>query len=211
MSRCTKCGQFGHNAEACTHVPQSRAGVSLGGITDLAGIRNRCAINDDTDCWEWQGAVTQPRDGSKVPVAWFPSEGRVVSVARMSSQYATGVRVGKRMVWRTCGCSTCVNPEHLKVGTRKEWGVWLKKTGAMKNKITTARARAVRVKAGGCTLTMELAQWARESSQTGREVSRCLAVSEQQISRARRLQSWAPTAAGASVFSWAANEARRAA
>ncbi len=211
MTRCSKCGQFGHAPEACTYVPQSRKGVNLGGITDLSGIKNRCRINEDTECWEWMGAVTSATAKSMIPVAWFPADGRLVSVPRKAFEFSTGTKVNKRMVWRTCGCATCVNPEHLKSGTRKEWGCWLKRTGAMKNKITPAKARAAVIARGAASLTMELAQWARESTQTGREVARVMGVSEQQISRARRMQTWAPTAVGASVFSWAANEGRKAA
>ncbi len=200
--KCAHCGQFGHLLDACSYEPVSRKGTKAGGIFGLEDIRARCYVNYVTDCWEWRGAASRGRGSCPVPVAWSATHGRVMSVLRLAyGWHRNNPPKGKTLVWRTCESKLCVNPKHLKAGTRAEMGAWLEREGRMKgNPMRAAVNRRIRLQRG-TTLTMELAQWARESRQTGVEAAHGLLCSPQQVSRARRLECWRPLAPSASVFS----------
>lgn len=202
--KCTKCGQFGHALNLCAYVPSARKGQDNGGIRDLAGIKDRCRINDETGCWEWAGASSSnsAKRKSTIPVAWSPAHGKVMTVTRLAMEFSRDMALGKRRVWRTCGGEDCVNPAHLKFGTHAEWGAWMKKTEVMKGKVSIAVRRAVRISRGDVKTTMELAVWARESEQMGLDVAHALDISPKQVSRIRKFHTWKPTVSGASVFSW---------
>ena len=212
MITCTRCRQFGHEANTCATAFTARRGEDQGGMRSLERIRGRCRVDDITGCWNWSGATASRAKGAaKVPVTWSAAHGAVVTVLRLAYGFEhPGVTLGARIVWRTCGSELCVNPAHLRAGTRKQWGEWSKASGTRKQgQQSTAARRAVRIAAGATKLTMELAQWVRESTQTGVDVAHAIGCKPTQISRARMLRTWAPTAPAASVFAWAANEARR--
>lgn len=202
--RCTQCGQYGHALETgCTYTPGDYAQRSKPGIASLADIKGRCRINDETGCWEWSGARSRGASPAKaIPVSWSSKHGRVVSVARLVWEYANRVDLESHIhVWRTCGCDSCVNPKHLLAGTRADMGAWHEQKGTWRgNPARVALNRRLRL-ARGTVLTMELAAWARESSQSGVEAAHGLMCSTQQVSRARLGKCWAPAVTGASVFS----------
>ena len=209
---CTRCGRFGHAAEACTTEPQPMQGRDLGGMNSLDRIKGRCRVDDITGCWNWTGATSSGRPTASVPVAWSAAHSAVVSVLRLSYGFhKPKEKLDKRMVWRKCANNACVNPEHLMAGTRKQWGQWVKDQGTRQDTQGTASRLHVRIATGKTQLTMELAQWVRESTQTGKAIAQALGCSETQISRARLMRCWAPVVPAGSVFAWAANQGRKAA
>lgn len=124
------------------------------------------------------------------------------SVLRVALELKRGRAVSNNhIVWRTC-CNgdRCVNPTHLRSGTRIEWGQWLRKTEARKVDAAGCIQRRLQAQRDGrCVLTPELAAWIRESQQTGAEISHALAVTKQVVSTVRVGRSWAPIS-GSSVF-----------
>lgn len=205
--KCLNCGRYGHLFAACAVVYTSTKGQDNGGIRELEDIRGRCVIDDETGCWHWRGAVAANTTKSICPVAWSPALGKVVSVLRQVYEFAhpEASMIG-RMVWRSCASQDCCNPKHLLMGTRKQWGEWITKNGKRKgDPLASARNRKARLDSGDAILNMELAQWARESTQTGRDVAHALGVSATTISRARMRRTWGETLPCASVFSMAAN------
>jgi hypothetical protein len=169
-------------------------------LKSLDAIKDRCII--DCDCWIWSGAMS--RGNSKtvgVPVMHIDGEKSIKSVLRIALEIKRSRAVNARhIVWRTCGNGRCVNPAHLRSGTRVEWGQWLRKTEARKlDAAGSIRLRLQAQRDGRCVLTPELAAWIRESEQTGVEVARALAVTRQVVSKVRVGRHWAPIA-GSSVF-----------
>lgn len=168
----------------------------------LERIRDRCRIDSETGCWHWTGAMSADRTKTKaIPVMWHAEKTR--SVLRVVYE-ASGRRLaGTSIVWRSCNCGDCVNPEHLLAGSRAMWGEWRSRNGhaAMtpdQKAANTARARAKST----VILSPERASYIRTSEASGRAVAAELGVSASTVSRVRRGQAWQELAQGASVFSW---------
>lgn len=73
------------------------------------------------DCWPWLGSLTT--HGAK----FLLHGGKIVDALRYMTQCPP-----KLVVWNICGHSVCCNPDHLRVGTKKErrdtggCGTWIK-------------------------------------------------------------------------------------
>lgn len=167
----------------------------------LESIRGRCVMDEETGCWHWSGAMSNGRGNAAIPVMWHG--GRVSSVLRVAYEHS-GRRLQRGgIVWRTCGCMDCTNPDHLLYGTRAVWGSWRAKNGSAamtpdQRAAHTARARAKST----VILSEERASYIRTSEATGRAVAAELGVSASTVSRVRRGEAWAEGTQGASVFSW---------
>ncbi len=207
--KCVKCGQFGHLLESCSADHSRPMGIYCGGIKTLDDVMARCFINEVTGCWEWRMAMSGGRPGSNLPIAWFAAKRKTLSVLRLVWDFTHAVPIGaKRMVWRKCDCDSCVNPEHLKAGTRKEWGVWMAKQDRLGKNVSTTERREIRIAAGTTVLDMEKAEFIRNSPLSGRELSRQHGWSPQVISRVRTGKTWqAPKpVASSSIFNWAQSQ-----
>lgn len=199
--KCVGCGQFGHDNTACTAVHRPTKGQDNGGIRTLDDLKGRCFV-DDNGCWQWRGAFNTASRGVATPVTWFAAEGKTMSAMRVAWLLARPGAPRVQMVWRTCLCQSCLNPAHLRGGSRKQWGAWQHNKGHLRTfgrTLANTVARHARNKKNGEGLTQELAQWARESSQTGLEVAHALNVSRTAVSRARRMKTFSMFGA-ASVF-----------
>ncbi len=172
-----------------------RIGAMLGAITDLAGIKARCEVNEDTECWIWRFSVA---GGAKVPHAHI--RGRNLSMVRIAFEFWRGKPVQKnRIVWRTCCQKLCLNPEHMRQGTRAQHGQWVREQGTMKGDLK--RIKACRASAASRTkVTTELARQIMLSDRPHADWARELGVSPQAIKRAviRRTDG----APNSSVFAW---------
>lgn len=168
----------------------------------LDRIRDRCVIDSETHCWKWSGAMSRCGRGKVgIPTIWHNE--RTVSALRVVYE-AAGRRLGSgSIVWRTCNCAECVNPDHLLAGTRATWGAWRARNGfaAMtpdQRAANTARARSKST----VVLSPERASYIRSSESTGRALAAELGVSASTVSRVRRGEAWQEHSQAASVFSW---------
>lgn len=161
------------------------------GIYTIADVRSRCRISDEAECWHWRGAFSvNTAKGSRIPVAHFPAINKPATVTRIA--VILSGRQPREVVWRKCQSDDCVNPAHLITGTRAQWGHWCERNGSLKgDPIRRAANRRAKL-TKGAKLTPELAQWAIESQQCGRDVAHGLMVSATSVSRARLGRTWAP-------------------
>lgn len=163
-------------------------GTQFAGIRDLEGIRIRCFCDADTGCWHWRGTSgKRPDRQGREPILWLADERRTTTIMR-GAWLMAGKRALKpgETVWRRCRSADCANPTHLLAGTRSEWGAWTARSGHLRGRPERSVInRRNKIDSGATTITMELAQWVRESPQTGRDIAHALGVTETPISRIR--------------------------
>lgn len=172
-----------------------RIGAMLGAITDLAGIKARCEVNEDTECWIWRFSVA---GGAKVPHAHIG--GKNLSMVRVAYEFSRGRPVQKNhIVWRTCCQKLCLNPEHMRQGTRSHQGQWVREQGTMRGDLKRIKA----CRAGAATrtkVTTEIARQIMLSDRPYADWARELGVSTHAVKRAviKRVEG----APNSSVFAW---------
>lgn len=178
-------------------------GTDCGGVRKLEDLRIRCRVDQDTGCWHYGGKERRRQAGVVEPRVWLADKRSAVTVSKAAWLLAGKVVRDGHTIWPRCRTYCCANPAHLLSGTKAQWGAWVADQGHMRGRPErVAVNRRIKLETGQCALTMELAGWIRESSQTGRQIAHALGVSEQVISRARRGITYAPTPV-ASVFGWA--------
>lgn len=170
------------------------------GIATVDDLRARCVTNRATHCWEWQGArqCRGPNAEKGMPVMHAFDHARGEKRTMSGPKAVWNIAHGRAplpgyRVFRACGCTTCVNPAHMREAKNQaEIGLHLRRSGALKGREMSAAARAVLRKsheaAGIVYIPDEKVEAIRSASPeiTGRELSRRLGVSEQAVSRIRR-------------------------
>jgi hypothetical protein len=181
------------------------------GIRTLRDLRNRCVIASRDDCWTFRLLRNTRRSKRTDPRVWLSEHQRSETLPRAAWLLAGRPLQPDQVVWRTCGSATCCNPAHLRAGTRADLGAWAAERGTWRGlPHRPAINRANVIRGGHVHLTMELAEWVRESHQTGVAVAHGLGVTVQCVSRVRLRQTWAPAVPAASVWAWAGAAAGRA-
>lgn len=167
---------------------------------NLDEIKDRCVIDSETGCWHWRGAMSSDHVGRQIPMVWHA--GRSTSAMRVVFELARRKLKPGESPWRSCRCRDCLAPEHLRAGTKADWGAWRKQNGFAK---LSPDARAANILSkrriadiGGA----EKAAAIRASDKSGAELARQYGISKTAVSRIRRGTSWAETVPQASVFTW---------
>ncbi len=180
-------------------------GTHLGGIRTLEDLRGRCVIDSDTKCWVYR-VTRQPHSREAWDINVWLSEHRRSETLQRAAWLLAGRELSRGprwSVWRTCDDAACCNPAHLLAGTRHEMGAWMQRTGRMRGLPERAAInQRIKLASGTCVLTHELADWIRDSSQTGRAMAHALGCSPQVVSRVRLGRTWKRTLPAASVFHW---------
>lgn len=108
------------------------------GVYTLQDFKDRCVIDDLTQCWRW-GLSAPIVKGKATPRVHTPPgviEGTLHRVTYTAPRYAVllsghALR-SDQVVWRTCLDDLCCNPKHLKFGTRIEEGIWRRNNGHLR-------------------------------------------------------------------------------
>lgn len=152
----------------------------------LNDIKDRCVIDEDTDCWSFKGAFS--RDGQ--PRVWFWDYNKERMVA-MPGRRAVWFAVNQKPLpngWRVygvCDCVGCLNPAHSKAGPAKAWGQHMSKSGKYKGSLARLLANR-KTGAARSVLTPQTLQEILSSNETGTSLARRLGISQQTVSKARR-------------------------
>lgn len=86
----------------------------------LERFMQKVAVDPETGCWRWTGAVTRSSSGKSVPKFYDGHSAAVAS--RWIFEQQQGHPLPRRLrVFRTCGDELCVNPEHTFLGTFKDY------------------------------------------------------------------------------------------
>jgi hypothetical protein len=155
---------------------------------NLATIRARCLIDEDTGCWHWTGALSDGR-WPRIHAPNLSKPGNPMEVQtgrRVVWQLLTGKPIppGHRVHGR-CDDPQCLNPDHMRCGPTREWGAHLRRTGHYKN--SPARVIANRASGRGRSkLTPAIIEQILLSDETGVALEKRLGVSNSLVSKVRQ-------------------------
>lgn len=173
------------------------------GITTVEDVKGRCVVDEMTGCWHWKGSFHKDPKGNRTPMLWvfdsprgkFRNMSGPIAVLEISGKRTPEIEMG----WRDCRCDDCLNPAHIRGGTRTDFGLWIRMYGLWKN--NPARAAAGRRAARARTeITPEIIERVKAAPTTS-EAARQEGITQSHASKIRRGRIWASGAVpGSSVF-----------
>lgn len=177
-----------------------KEGTYLGGIRSVKDIRDRCKVDDETGCWIWSLSFYEnaPRINFKLNGKRYSMRGR-----RAAQTVKTGKIVDPKMIcYGLDKChNSCVNPAHIKVGPKEEFGKALSKSGKLKN-VPNKVAAAKKAHSVNNKLTEDQVRIIRMTDRSSRELAEEFGVHRGHIQNIRRGRYWRQGAANSSVFNW---------
>lgn len=165
----------------------------------LQDIQGRCVITEDGH-WIWRGSL-RPDGRANIYAPDYTHDGRMA------------VQSGPRAVWHcntgkpipagwraygTCDEQACCNPAHVRCSTEADLGAWIARRGTLKGKtvrILANRATGRRIAKLSPALIAEI----QASAESGVRLAKRLGLSTSTVSKARRGESSAFSAAGVFV------------
>lgn len=177
------------------------AGTYLGSVRNLEDLRCRCVMDQDTQCWHLKTARgrAMPRGRESFPVNVY-QRGKIPAT-RVAWEFGRGkAPAAGSVVWRACKSYDCVNPKHLRNGSRQDFVAWQTKKGVQRSILHRLKTQAIVRARPNVKLTEELAQWVRESPQSAANAAHALAVPKSKVIAIRAGKAWRPMLLGASAF-----------
>lgn len=160
-------------------------GTNLGGIRTLDDIYGRCVIDKDTGCWHLRTARGRPMPAGKTLRLWSFDHGYAMSARRLTFILANPQRKlpAKWVVFDSCECHDCVNPEHLKAAPKLQHFARLAREG----RCTSARKSAANRIAGAkrSRVSPDVWRWVMESHQSNQDIAHALGVAHTHVSQKR--------------------------
>lgn len=167
----------------------------MGGVRTIAGLKDRCVVDEITGCWLWRFA----RNSKGAPSLQYPPLGRVVSLGVAIGHLRTGKPPKPGVVWHcTCETRQCANPDHRRAGTRSSQmlAAGIKRSPQTRAKIIAGKRRTSKVSDADVS---EI----RASTMTLAEISQRYNITEGYACEIRSGKRRSPLAApGSSVFFW---------
>jgi hypothetical protein len=177
------------------------------GIRTVEDIRQRCRIDQITDCWIW--SLAHRDNGGAYMSVIHPVTGHASSMhgRRAALLLLTGSDLPAGMYCYAgpdCRHFDCCNPAHATYGTRVEYGAWQRDSGQLKGKV--ARVKSARITAmAQRKLTPEQVQVIRGSRVSDAKLAAVYGVCRKTINNVRngsRYRNDAPAFTASSVFAW---------
>lgn len=170
-------------------------------VSSLADIRDRCT--EVGDCWEWSGALSNNRTPCCcLPTAYPKQPGTRATRANITVlawEAHTGKSAAGKSVWRTCCNHLCVNPKHMKAGTRAQMSAYFADKGAYKRSPASI-ATITKAKRKDAKLNMAMAREIRASPLPAVAVAPIYGVHHSMVTRIRQGKAWRETVVASSVF-----------
>lgn len=166
--------------------PTHSAALSSGGgeeafIVNESRFRKKYVVDESTGCWIWSGAKHR---GYGQMLVKRRGKQKNLRAHRVSWELHNGLIDDGLSVCHKCDVPSCVNPDHLFLGTHAENMADM----ALKGRNLTGGARECQSKAK--KLTVEAVDFILASNMTGVELARMFDVSQPMISMIRRGKSW---------------------
>lgn len=90
-------------------------GRKKSGFTLLERLLNKIVINQNTDCWEWQGGT------NNIGYGMIRDENKMRTTHRVSYEEHNQTKIPSNLVvMHGCDNPLCANPNHLRLGTRSD-------------------------------------------------------------------------------------------
>jgi hypothetical protein len=168
----------------------------------LQDIKDRCVVDDFTDCWNWKGAISHGKH-SRI---WAVDYTRGGKLAAQPGKRAVWHIINQRALpngWRVysnCANTLCLNPDHISAGSTELWGRAVTRNGVHKNSV--ARKIAAKRRQGAHTTLDQFSQAEirrRSANETGLSLAREFGVSKSLVSRIIRGETSSSAAMG--IFS----------
>ena len=87
-------------------------GHDCGGMTTIARLKDRCVIDDETGCWNYNGHKAKSDHTQSL---WLPALGKTLSLGAAVGYLTTGKQNSPGKCWAPmCGNRYCGNPKHRK-------------------------------------------------------------------------------------------------
>lgn len=83
-------------------------------------IIDNCQIDEETGCWEWQGANSGKGNGAGRGYGRISIDGHTSAVHRVMWVCVHGYLPNQKQIDHTCTNRICCNPSHLKMVTHKQ-------------------------------------------------------------------------------------------
>jgi hypothetical protein len=164
-------------------------------------LRQRSRINAETGCWHWSLSL----EGKVAKVALHQTvTGKSTKMRgpRAAIILERGSIPSHFTAWLVCKHFDCVNPEHVRTGTKKQHGAWLTKCGFLRGdpKRSAASRKTARARS---KLDLEKVREIRASNESRRALADRYGVSPWTISEVSRNKRWRDAVTGSSVFNQA--------
>lgn len=181
-----------------------KTGAYLGSVRCVQTLRERCVMGEG-GCWHLRSPYGKPYLASdhKTPVVRVYGQGDM-SATKASWLVSHGALPPPgQIVYRVCGSHDCVNPAHLRCGTKADFGRFRAKSGIAKLTIS-ARSLCVlgQTRLRQRKLTYEQAREIRASNESSHKLAPLFGVSASTIVAIRSGRRYRDVTAGASVFAW---------
>ena len=153
----------------------------------LEALRTECC-EEVGECWEWQRSMSGP--GGHQPQ--INVHGKPQNAARLAYALSKGLQSiaelpATQTVWRSCSNWRCINPEHLRMGSRKQQQKALAKAGVYKQ---DAAERLLKRGRNSSKLSMHAARRIRASTDPVKVIAAREGVSTSTVISIRTGKTW---------------------
>lgn len=170
--------------------------MSIRTIEDLFAA---CVEDELSGCWTHRGRLQAKDDRIRYRIN---DVSRSRPFARAAAELSRQEVLPQRWCWMRVGClPTCCNPEHVTVGSRKQWLAVMTQRGEFRGS-PARKAANQRTAAPRRVLTDEQAAEIRVAPGRLIDVAAEYGISKSLVSAIRRGTRYAPLIRGASVFAW---------